>query len=140
MERTERNVDEFLAGLEGERGEAIRRLDRMITERMPDTERHLYEGAMWGGTHQEIVGYGLLDYTNRSGTAVRWFNVGLAAQKNHISMYVNAVEDGRYLLDSYKGRLGKAKVGSAAVSFKTLEEVDLGALMDMVQRAGEMAG
>ena len=34
MERTERNVDEFLAGLEGERGEAIRRLDRMITERM----------------------------------------------------------------------------------------------------------
>jgi hypothetical protein len=140
MERTDRNVDDFLAGLGGERGEAMRQLDAMITERMPGAARHLYEGTMWGGSEQQIVGYGLLDYTNRSGTSVRWFSVGLAAQKNYMSMYVNAIEEGRYLLDAYKGRLGKAKVGSAAVSFKTLEEVDLDALMEMVQRAGELAG
>lgn len=137
MRRTDADVSRHLTSLQGRRGEEIRRLDREITERMPGHARHLYEGKMWGGTDQQIVGYGILDYRNRSGEDVEWFIVGLAAQKNHISMYVNAVKDGAYLLREYEQRLGKAKVGSASIGFATLDDVDLDALFELVAEAGQ---
>jgi hypothetical protein len=138
MERTARSVDEYLTSIDGERGEDIRRLDEIIREQMPDAERHLYEGTFWGGSDQLIVGYGILDYRNKSGVDVEWFLVGLAEQKHYISIYVNAVEDGKYLLDQYEGQLGKVKKGSASISFPGLDVVDVAALTEMLGRANTL--
>lgn len=138
MERTNKSVDRHLASLNGEKGEEMRSLDADIRERMPGAKRHLYEGKFWGGSDQQIVGYGVMDYTNRSGEEVEWFTVGLAAQKNYISMYVNAVENDTYLLGQYKGKLGKVKMGSASISFNTLDDVDYDSLMNLVERAGQL--
>jgi hypothetical protein len=139
MERTSNDVDGYLEALEGSQGEDVRRLDQAVGELMAGQPRFLYEGRFWGGTDQRIVGYGIMDYTNRSGDDVEWFIVGLAAQKDHISMYVNAVKDGAYLLSEYAKKLGKAKVGSASISFATLDEVDLDNLLELVERAGDTA-
>jgi hypothetical protein len=135
MERTTKGVDEYLASIDGDRGEDIRTLDEIIRQQMPRAERHLYEGTFWGGSDQQIVGYGILDYRNKSGDDVEWFLVGLAEQKNYISMYVNAVEDGKYLLAQFDGRLGKVKKGSASISFASLTDVDVAALTEMLGRA-----
>ena len=135
MERTKKSVDEHLAGIEGERGADIRQLDAAIVERMPDAARYLYEGKFWGGSDQQIIGYGIVDYQNSSGDDVEWFLVGLAEQKNYISMYVNAVKDGAYLLRDYEKKLGKAKVGSASISFDSIDDIDFDALMDLVEEA-----
>jgi len=137
MERTDRSVDDFLADLRGPASDDIRVLDSEIRQRMPGHERHLYEGKFWGGTDQQIIGYGVMDYQNRSGEDVEWFIVGLAEQKNHISMYVNAVRDGAYLLREYQKRLGKAKVGTASIGFESLADVDVDALMELVEEAAE---
>lgn len=136
MERTTKDVDQFLAGLHGKRGDDIRLLDAAITERMPNHPRHLYEGTFWGGSDQQIIGYGVMDYTNKSGEDVEWFIIGLAEQKNYISMYVNAVEDGEYLLRQYEHHLGRAKVGSASLTFDSVDHLDLGTLFEMIDRAG----
>jgi len=138
MRRVTHDVDDHLAGIEGRQGEDMRALDATIRERMPGAQRYLYVGKLWGGTDQQIVGYGIMDYRNRSGEDVEWFVVGLAAQKSHISLYVNAVEDDAYLLRQYEGRLGRAETGSASVKFGSVDEVDLENLMELVQRAGEL--
>ena len=137
MRRTDTDVAEFLESVEGKQGEDMRYLDSVISERMTGDERHLYEGIFWGGSDQRIVGYGMLDYTNRSGEDVEWFLVGLAAQKNHLSIFVNAVSDGAYLLREYEGRLGKVKLGSASIGFRKVEDLDLRNLMELVERAGK---
>jgi len=137
MERTATDVNGYLGTLEGKRGEDIRQLDELIREQLPQAERHLYEGKLWGGSDQQIVGYGILDYRNKSGDDVEWFLVGLAAQKDHLSIYVNAVEDGQYLLAQFEGRLGKVKLGSASMSFTSLDDVDMAALGEMLSRAGQ---
>lgn len=80
-----------------------------------------------------------MDYQNRSGDDVEWFVVGLATQKDYISMYVNAVHEGAYLLSQYEGKLGKVKTGSASISFRSLDEVAFPSLMDLVRRAGELS-
>lgn len=140
MERTTGSVDEHLASIDGSRGEDMRKLDELIREQMPGAERHLYEGTFWGGSDQQIVGYGIMDYRNKSGADVEWFLVGLAAQKNYISMYVNAVDGGKYLLSSYEGRLGKVKQGSASISFNRLDDVDLDTVEELLGRSAELGG
>ena len=53
-------------------------------------------------------------------------------------MYVTTVEDGRYLSEAYRDRLGKVKVGRSNVSFKRLTDVNLDALLELVGRAREL--
>ena len=85
MEKTSRNVDEYLASLpEGVRGD-MQALDREITEVMQGQTRKLWEGMFWGGGEQSIIGYGDY-YYERPRKTVEWFMVGLALQKNYISV------------------------------------------------------
>ena len=138
MERTDTDVPAFLASLEGKQGDDMRYLDSAIAGMMSGHERHLYEGTFWGGSDQQIVGYGVLDYANRSGEQVEWFVVGLAAQKNNLSIYVNAVADDSYLLREYEGKLGKVKLGSASIGFRKVEDLDLDNLMELIGRAADL--
>ncbi len=136
MERSTTTPDEFIASLADGVRDDIAELDRLITGAMPGQERVLWEGVFWGGTQQRIIGYGAYRSVNRSGGEVDWFKVGLARQKDHISLYINAVADGRYLVQAYADRLGKAKVGSANVTFKRLADIDRDVVVEIVRRAG----
>ncbi|WP_353807807.1 hypothetical protein [Agromyces sp. SYSU T00194] len=138
MERTGTDVDAYLASLEGERGDAMRVLDARIAAELAGLERVLWEGGFWGGTEQRIIGYGAIMQPRPRGADVEWFLVGLAAQQRHVSVYVNAVEDGAYLVQSWADRLGRVKVGSAAVNVTRLDDLDLDALAALVRRAHEL--
>ena len=139
MQRTDTDVDDFLAGVEGERGEELRALDRIITEEMVGLERVLWEGTMWGGAEQRIVGYGGITQERPRGASIEWFLVGLAAQQRHLSVYVNAAEDGAYLVQSWADRLGSVKVGSAAITLTSFAELDEPAFRAMLRRARALA-
>jgi adenylosuccinate synthase len=138
MKRSSTPVEQFLASLPDPPRTDLVALDARIAEAMAGDDRVLWEGAMWGGTAQRIIGYGSYRYVNSSGTQVDWFVVGLAMQKSHLSLYVNAVEDGAYLVKRYADRLGKAKVGSANVTFKRLSDIELDVLLEMVERARDL--
>lgn len=113
-------------------------LDQAITAIMEEHERYLIEGKFWGGSVQHIIAYGSYTYTTRSGTTDEWHIVGLAQQRAGISVYVNAVEDGKYLTEAYAGRLGKAKVGKSVISFKRLEDIDLDVLLELIAHARDI--
>lgn len=138
MERTDTDVDDFLAGVEGPRGDDLRALDRILSEELAGLERVLWEGPMWGGTEQRIVGYGGVTQPRPRGASVEWFLVGLAMQQKHLSIYVNAAEDGEYLVKRRAADLGKVKVGSAAVTFGSLADLDEQALRSLIRRAREL--
>lgn len=135
MERTTKDVDDFLARLPDEVRTDLVAVDAVLAEVMDGEPRELYEGKFWGGTEQEIIGYGRYDYHRRDGTAVEWFVLGLAAQKHHLSLYVAAVEDGRYLSEVAGPSLGDVKVGKSAISFRSADALDMEALRSLAQRA-----
>ena len=58
MNKTDENVDEFLASIEGDAGESMRTIDARIRSTLPDVSRVLWRGIFWGGTEQAIIGYG----------------------------------------------------------------------------------
>ena len=140
MEKTTRDVDQYIASLPDDVRHDIEVLDGAIARAMDGSERVLYEGRLWGGSHQEIIGYGTIENTRSDGTTVTWFTVGLAVQKNHLSVYINAVEDRQYLSEKYGAELGKVKVGKSSLGFKSADDIDVGALAKLVERACELTG
>ncbi|MGI9666248.1 MAG: DUF1801 domain-containing protein [Acidimicrobiia bacterium] len=139
MERTDANVDEHLASLPDEVREDMQTLDAMISEVMDGTGRVLYTGTFWGGSDQEIIGYGPYIYERPNGVEVDWFVIGLAVQKNYLSMYVSAVDDGEYLSKTQGSKLGKVKIGASSISFKSADDLDLNELRSFVQRARDLS-
>ena len=72
------------------------------------------------------------------------FLVGLARQSDFYSLYVNAVEDGRYLGQVYENRLrvdgvakSRVKIGSASIGLKALGDIDLDVLTELLAKADE---
>ena len=135
MERTDRNIVEFIDGLPDDVRDEIRTLHGVIDEVMDGLPQWLYTGIFWGGSEQEIIGYGQMDYTRPDGTEVRWFVVGLAAQKNYLSIYSNVVADRQYLAEKYGSELGKVKVGKSSIGFKRVADIDLDELRTFLTRA-----
>jgi hypothetical protein len=125
MEKSAASVAEFIESLPEDRRADVALLDRLISERMPEAERVLWEGVFWGGTQQRIIGYGNWEYKGRSGSQGEWFRVGLGMQKNYLSVYINAWEDGESLPKRYGKSVGAAKVGSSVLSFRSLDGIDL---------------
>lgn len=66
---------------------------------------------------------------------MEWFIVGLAPQKTYISLNINAADEDGYLIKKHAERLGKVKVGRAAISFKKADDLDLGVLEEVVSMA-----
>jgi hypothetical protein len=138
MERSATSPEAMIASLPNGVREDVAALDLLIASVFAGRERVLWEGVFWSGSEQRIIGYGAYHSTNRSGKPVDWFVVGLAAQKDHLSLYVNAVRDGAYLVKAYEGRLGKAKVGSANVTFRTSAGLDLAVVRQLVEEARDL--
>jgi hypothetical protein len=134
MQKSKTTPDEFLSALPDDVRADMTTLDEEISKVMAGRDRVLWEGRFWGGSDQRIIGYGGYSYRDSKGKEAEWFVVGLAAQKNYLTVFVNAVEDGTYVAEGFKDRLGKVKVGRSSVSFKRLEDVNLPALVELVAR------
>lgn len=140
MERTDTDPDQFIDSLASETGDDMRLLDRLISEIMVNETRTLWEGVFWGGSDQTIIGYGDFSSTDSKGKTVDWFKVGLAAQKRHLTLYVNAADTDGYLVGRYAHRLGKVKTGSASISFNTADDLDLDVLRELLEAAKALMG
>jgi hypothetical protein len=84
---------------------------------------------------ERMIGYGPYHYRYASGREGDSYLIGLAPNKQYISVYVQCTKDGAYLAESYAGRLGKANVGKACVRFKRPSDVDLGELRALLAEA-----
>jgi len=138
MQRTDTDPADVIALAPEALREDFATLDARIAEAMAGLPRTVWEGTFWGGTQQRIIGYGEYRYRGRSGAEGDWFIIGLAAQKQYLSLYVSAAEDGEYLVKRHAAGLGKVKAGSANVTFRRLADVDLDALLALVARAREL--
>lgn len=134
MKKVENSPDDYLVSLPESVRADMAKLDKEISKIMVGEERVLWSGTFWGGSEQNIIGYGELVYERPKGN-IEWFKVGLALQKNYISLYISAVDVGGYVAEKYGKDLGKVKVGKSSISFKSLEDIDLYKLIELLQKA-----
>lgn len=126
-----KTIEEYLASVPHEREELISYLHEFIQKSAPKLKPYFAYNMM---------GYGSFAYKNYKKELIQWPIISLANQKNYISIYVCALEDGEYVAEKYKGTLGKVSVGKSCIRFKKLEDVNLPALKKLLQKAQKQPG
>jgi uncharacterized protein YdhG (YjbR/CyaY superfamily) len=135
MEITKTKPNDYISKLPDSQKDSVQKIDKLITKIAPKIKRVMWEGKFWGGSEQKIIGYGTLTYIGSNKKEVEWFIVGLAAQKNYITIFVSAVEDKEYVVEKYKDEIGKAKIGKSTISFKNIEDLNLDTIQKIVKKA-----
>lgn len=121
-------VEEYLAKAGGYESD-LRSLDKLIRKIAPGLKP-----VLAGGMTGKMLGYGLMPYKPKSAkVATEWPLVALAAQKNYMALYVCALEDGQYIAEKHKDKLGKVSVGKSCIRFKRLDDLDLKTVTTIVK-------
>jgi hypothetical protein len=133
------SLEDYL-NFDSKRKPDLQKLDKLIGTSAPGLKRYFHTGTPAGhpGMRFKMIGYGKLHYLARAEKYVEWPAVGVALQKNYISVYLSVVKDGAPLLQSYSGRLGELRVGSNNFSFRTYEDLDVRLLAGMFAEAGQI--
>jgi hypothetical protein len=111
----------------------LRKLDKLIIKSAPSLKRFFHKGTPAGeiGMRFKMIGYGKTFHTVKSGQTTPWPVVGVALQKNYISVYF-AVNRGRApIVDAYVGKLGELKCGQNNFSFQNFDDLDAIALSSL---------
>jgi len=74
------------------------------------------------------------DPADESGRELDWFEVGFAARKQALTLYLTGGFDG---YDDLLGRLGPHTTGVGCLYLKRFADVDSGVLAELVRRSGE---
>jgi len=125
------SVKDYLDSLPEERKEPILFLHGFIQKISPSLKSHFA---------YNMLGYGSFPYKNYKKETIDWPTVALASQKNYMSIYVCALENGEYLAERYKDTLGKVDVGKSCIRFKKLDDLNLSELKKVLQKAAKMPG
>ncbi|WP_433162446.1 DUF1801 domain-containing protein [Kribbella sp. CA-247076] len=121
--KTDASVDDYLAGIAGSRGDDARELNDLLAEATG------LEPAMWGSS---IVGFGDRHLKYESGRELDWFQVGFAARKQALTLYLTEGFEG---YDELLGRLGPHTTGVGCLYVKRLSDVDSAVLTELAQRS-----
>jgi hypothetical protein len=141
-----RTLDDYFA-FDPDREGDLRLIDRTIRRSAPPLKRWFVPGAVKGapGMKMSMIGYGQFSYSVlASPQPVLWPIVGLALQKNYMSLYCSAkTKSGTSFVLASNPALGKAAISKMGViTFETANDLDLGALSALLRAlaAGLKAG
>ena len=127
--RNKQSVSKFINAVEheGRRADArkILALLKEITGARPE---------MWGDS---IVGFGSYHYKYASGREGDWMKIGIANNKQYISLYSCAGDETGYVAERYRDRLPKANIGKSCVRFKRLSDLDEDVLRELIRETAD---
>jgi Domain of unknown function (DU1801) len=118
--------EEYLNAVDPGRRDEIARVHAFIRKTVPALEPFMLNG---------FLGYGPMRYQYASGRSGDWFKIGLASNKQHISIYVCAVNEKGYLAEQYADRLGKCSCGKSCIRFKNFDDLDHAVLRTVLKEA-----
>jgi hypothetical protein len=122
---------EYFKLLPEERRKPMEFLDKFIKKTVP---------TMKSNFTYNMPGYGTFKYKNRKKEILSWPVIGLASQKNCISLYICAVDKGAYIAEKYKNDLGKVSVGRSCIRFKKIDDLNLKTLEKVLKLAAKSPG
>lgn len=128
-----KTIDEYFAAT-GERGPDLRQLHELIKKEVPELKAYLFDGMSIS-----MIGYGSMHYRTKSGLENDWPVIGLANQKNYISLYICLVKDGEYLAETYSTKLGKVNCGKSCIRFKKASDLNFDTVKILLKEAAELS-
>ena len=127
-------IDRYIAEQPRTRAEELQDLHRRVVRLSPNARLWFLDGRNAEGkvVTNPNIGYGALAITYASGETRDFYRIGLSANTTGISVYVMGLQDKAYLSKTYGKRLGKATVTGYCVKFRSLKDIELDVLEDMI--------
>jgi len=120
---------QYIESLPEDRREIIQVVYDMVRKAAPELEPHIMSG---------MIGFGTYHYKYASGREGDWMIIGLASQKNYVSLYVCCATPQGYLAEVHKDQLGKVSVGKSCIRFKKLEDLNLAVAVELVAESAKL--
>ena len=116
------------------------KLHKLMRKAAPGLKRHFHAGTPAGepGMRFKMIGYGKFRYEAKPGKYVSWPVIGVALQKNYISIYISVRKGRTPIVLSYAGTLGALRSGRNNFSFERFEDLDAKALGALFKEVGEI--
>lgn len=122
---------EYIEAIDEPRRSEIQLLYDFIRKTVPTLTPYIEVGTL---------GFGKYHYKYPSGREGDWALVGLASQKQYISLYVCAAIDGQYIAEKYKDNLPKASIGKSCIRIKHAADIDQKVLAAILRDAVKAGG
>ena len=118
----------------------LKKLDALIRKAAPGLKRYFHEGTPAGepGMRFKMLGYGKFQYAAKGGKSIVWPVIGVALQKNYISVYLSITQRGLPIAHSYSGKLGELRMGGNNFSFEKFEDLNRAALSSLVAECADI--
>jgi hypothetical protein len=126
-----KTVTGYLAAVPKDQQPLLHYLHEFIQKAAPKLKAHFA---------YNMLGYGSFPYRNYKKELMTWPIIALANQKNYVSIYVCAIDNGTYLAEAHKKELGKVSVGKSCIRLKKLEDINLPVLKKVLQAAAKKPG
>lgn len=121
-----KSIKEYFDTLPRERRDSMEFLHKFIRQTAPSLKPNFI---------YNMPGYGSFQYKNNKKEELDWPIIALASQKNYISLYICAVDNGEYIAEKNKKDLGKVSVGRSCIRFEKLEDLNLKTLEKVIKLA-----
>jgi len=115
---------EYIAKLAEPRKSEIAALDKLIRKVAPELKPFIHIG---------MLAYGHWHYKYASCRECDWFRIGVASNKNYVSLYVCSTDGNSYVAERFKKALPKANIGKCCVRFKRLSDLDEAVLAKLIR-------
>ncbi len=123
-------IDSHIAGQTEPRRSDMRALHALILGLSPDCQLWFLDGKDDNDktVSNPNIGYGHQIMTYSKGNTREFYRVGFCANSTGVSVYILGLADRTYLPRTYGKIIGKASVTGYCIRFKTLADVEMGAL------------
>jgi hypothetical protein len=127
-------IDDYVAGQAPAKREDLQALHRLIVGTSPGCRLWFLDGRNEAGkvVSNPNIGYGARTLTYADGGTREFYRIGLSANTAGISLYVMGLEDKDYLASAYGQRLGKAKITGYCVKFRSIADLDVDVLKELI--------
>jgi hypothetical protein len=131
----EAQIEDYIAGQPAPKSDELRALHGLMLRVSPDCRLWFLDGRNDAGkiVSNPNIGYGhqVIDYAG--GKSRDFYRIGLSANTTGISIYIIGIEDKKYLAQTYGARLGKASVTGYCIKFRSLNDIDMDVLEEVIR-------
>jgi hypothetical protein len=135
-------IEDYIAGQSEPKRSEMQRLHRLMLRIAPDCRTWFLDGKNEEGrtVSNPNIGYGIQSMKYAGGKSREFYRIGLSANTTGISIYLIGLADKTYLARTYGKDLGKANISGYCVKFRSLNDIDMGTLEDMIRYGFGIAG
>src|SRR5882672_3963345 len=133
-------IKEYITSQPEPKQSEMRELHNLILLLMPKCKQWYFDGKNEDGKQvaHPTIGYGEYTITYKDGTFREFFRIGLLANPTGLAVHIMGLDDKKFLTNTYGKSIGKAKVGSYSITFKSINDINIEILKEAIRYRAEL--